>query len=376
MPESAAEQAVEYIAEGLRVLGAVPTKQRVVVERFFDESGGMQMVVHAPFGAGINRAWGMALRKQICRAFDFELQAAATDDGISLALGPGTSFPLQDVFQYVTARRAAEVVTQAVLQAPLFGTRWRWDASRALALLRHTGGRKVPAPILRMRSDDLRAAVFPAQVACQDNAPPGDVEVPDHPLVFETMRDCLTEAMDVEGLQAMLADIESGAIETYAKDTPQPSAFSHQILNAMPYAFLDDAPLEERTGPRGDASAGAAGRRPRPGGAEPAGHREGGAGRLAGGARRGGAARRAALAVRAAAERAFRCEGVASAEQLAGWFESLAGERRAAEFALGDGRAAWTCAERLHVVRALYAGARHCPLRLAHPSTGSGRTGH
>ena len=244
--ESAAEQAVEYIAEGLRVLGAVPTKQRVVVERFFDESGGMQMVVHAPFGAGINRAWGMALRKQICRAFDFELQAAATDDGISLALGPSTSFPLQDVFQYVTARRAADVVTQAVLQAPLFGTRWRWDASRALALLRHTGGRKVPAPIQRMRSDDLRAAVFPAQVACQDNAPPGDVEVPDHPLVFETMRDCLTEAMDVEGLQAMLADIESGAIETYAKDTPQPSAFSHQILNAMPYAFLDDAPLEER----------------------------------------------------------------------------------------------------------------------------------
>ena len=246
VPVEAAEQAVAYIAEGLRVLGAVPTKRRVVVERFFDESGGMQMVVHAPFGAGINRAWGMALRKQICRAFDFELQAAATDDGISLALGPGTSFPLQDVFQYVTARRAENVVTQAVLQAPLFGTRWRWDASRALALLRHTGGRKVPAPIQRMRSDDLRAAVFPAQVACQDNAAPGDIEVPDHPLVFETLRDCLTEAMDVDGLRAVLADIEAGTIETYAKDTPQPSVFSHQILNAMPYAFLDDAPLEER----------------------------------------------------------------------------------------------------------------------------------
>ena len=356
MPASAAEQAVEYIAEGLRVLGAVPTKQRVVVERFFDESGGMQMVVHAPFGAGINRAWGMALRKQICRAFDFELQAAATDDGISLALGPGTSFPLQDVFQYVTARRAAEIVTQAVLQAPLFGTRWRWDASRSLALLRHTGGRKVPAPILRMRSDDLRAAVFPAQVACQDNAPPGDVEVPDHPLVFETMRDCLTEAMDVEGLQAMLADIESGAIETYAKDTPQPSAFSHQILNAMPYAFLDDAPLEERRARAVTL------RRALPDDARDL------------GALSPQAIARAEQAawpvVRDAEElhdallslsvlplsELFRCEGVASGEQLRGWFESLAAERRAAEFALGDGRAAWTCAERLHVVRALYVG--------------------
>ena len=361
VPESAAEQAVEYIAEGLRVLGAVPTKQRVVVERFFDESGGMQMVVHAPFGAGINRAWGMALRKQICRAFDFELQAAATDDGISLALGPGTSFPLQDVFQYVTARRAAEVVTQAVLQAPLFGTRWRWDASRALALLRHTGGRKVPAPIQRMRSDDLRAAVFPAQVACQDNAPPGDVEVPDHPLVFETMRDCLTEAMDVEGLQAMLADIESGVIETYAKDTPQPSAFSHQILNAMPYAFLDDAPLEERRARAVTL------RRALPDDARDLGalspqaiaRAEQGAWPVVRDAEELHDAL-LSLSVLPLSELS-RCEGVASVEQLRGWFESLAGERRAAEFTLGDGRAAWTCAERVHVVRALYVGADISP---------------
>ena len=361
VPESAAEQAVEYIAEGLRVLGAVPTKQRVVVERFFDESGGMQMVVHAPFGTGINRAWGMALRKQICRAFDFELQAAATDDGISLALGPGTSFPLQDVFQYVTARRAAEVVTQAVLQAPLFGTRWRWDASRALALLRHTGGRKVPAPILRMRSDDLRAAVFPAQVACQDNAPPGDVEVPDHPLVFETMRDCLTEAMDVEGLQAMLADIESGAIETYAKDTPQPSAFSHQILNAMPYAFLDDAPLEERRARAVTL------RRALPDDARDLGalspqaiaRAEQGAWPVVRDAEELHDAL-LSLSVLPLSE-LFRFEGVASAEQLRGWFEGLAGDRRAAEFTLGDGRATWTCAERLHVVRALYPSADISP---------------
>ena len=368
VPESAAEQAVEYIAEGLRVLGAVPTKQRVVVERFFDESGGMQMVVHAPFGAGINRAWGMALRKQICRAFDFELQAAATDDGISLALGPSTSFPLQDVFQYVTARRAAEVVTQAVLQAPLFGTRWRWDASRSLALLRHTGGRKVPAPILRMRSDDLRAAVFPAQVACQDNAPPGDIEVPDHPLVFETMRDCLTEAMDVAGLQAMLADIESGAIETYAKDTPQPSAFSHQILNAMPYAFLDDAPLEERRARAVTL------RRALPDDArdlsalspQAIARAEQGAWPVVRDAEELHDAL-LSLSVLPVSELS-RCEGVASAEQLRGWFESLAGERRAAEFTLGDGRAAWTCAERLHVVRALYVGA-NIPTDLAPPST-------
>ncbi|MCY4624219.1 MAG: DEAD/DEAH box helicase, partial [Chloroflexi bacterium] len=361
VPEGAAEQAVEYIAEGLRVLGTVPTKQRVVVERFFDESGGMQMVVHAPFGAGINRAWGMALRKQICRAFDFELQAAATDDGISLALGPGTSFPLQDVFKYVSARRAREVVTQAVLQAPLFGTRWRWDASRALALLRHTGGRKVPAPIQRMRSDDLRAAVFPAQVACQDNAPPGDVEVPDHPLVFETVRDCLTEAMDVEGLEAVLADIEAGVIETYAKDTPQPSAFSHQVLNAMPYAFLDDAPLEERR-----ARAVTLRR------ALPEDSRDLGALSPDAIAR---AEQSAWPVVRGAEElhdalltlsvlplgELSRCAGVASREELRGWFEALVADRRAAEFSLGDGGAAWACAERLHLVQALYPEAALSP---------------
>ena len=360
-PQEAAEQAVAYIAEGLRVLGAVPTKRRVVVERFFDESGGMQMVVHAPFGAGITRAWGMALRKQICRAFDFELQAAATDDGISLALGPGTSFPLQDVFQYVSARRAREVVTQAVLQAPLFGTRWRWDASRALALLRHTGGRKVPAPIQRMRSDDLRAAVFPAQVACQDNAAPGDIEVPDHPLVFETLRDCLTEAMDVDGLRAVLADIESGVIETYAKDTPQPSAFSHQVLNAMPYAFLDDAPLEERR-----ARAVTLRR------ALPEDSRDLGQLSPEAIAR---AEQSAWPVIRDAEElhdalltlsvlpvsELWRCEGVASAEDLRGWFESLASDRRAAEFSLGEGRAAWTCAERADVVAALYPEANVSP---------------
>ena len=241
-----AQQLVAYLVEGKRILGTVPTGRRVVAERFFDESGGMQLVIHAPFGAGINRAWGMALRKKICRTFDFELQASATDDGLNFSLGPQLSFPLSDVFAGLSARNLEEVLTQAVLQAPVFGTRWRWNASRALALPRQFGGRRVPAPLQRMRSDDLLAAVFPAQVACQDNAVTTVIEPPDHPLVFETLRDCLTEAMDMDGLKSVLGRIESGEIEVFAKDTVQPSVFAHQILNAMPYAFLDDAPLEER----------------------------------------------------------------------------------------------------------------------------------
>ena len=241
-----ARQLVAYVVEGKRVLGVVPTASRVIAERFFDESGGMQLVIHAPFGAAINRAWGMALRKRICRTFDFELQATATDDGLNFSLGPSMAFPLGDVFNYLSPNTVEEVLTQAVFQAPLYGTRWRWNASRFLALLRHSGGKKVPAPLQRMRSDDLLAAVFPAQVQCQDNAMPGDIEPPDHPLVFETTRDCLTEAMSLEGLKNVLASIRAGKIEVFAKDTVQPSVFAHQILNAMPYAFLDDAPLEER----------------------------------------------------------------------------------------------------------------------------------
>ncbi len=241
-----ARQLVAYIVEGKRVLGVVPTANRVVAERFFDESGGMQLVIHAPFGAAVNRAWGMALRKRICRTFDFELQATATDDGLNFSLGPGMGFPVGDVFNYLSPNTVEEVLTQAVFQAPLFGTRWRWNATRFLAMLRHNGGKKVPAPLQRMRSEDLLAAVFPAQVQCQDNAMPGDIEPPDHPLVFETTRDCLTEAMSLEGLKDVLQAIRSGEVEVFARDTVQPSVFAHQILNAMPYAFLDDAPLEER----------------------------------------------------------------------------------------------------------------------------------
>jgi ATP-dependent Lhr-like helicase len=247
LSDAAADPIVAYVAEGKRVLGVVPTARRVVAERFFDESGGMQIVVHAPFGGRINRAWGLALRKRFCRSFDFELQAAATDDGINLSIGPQHSFPLQEIFRFVRAAGVEQVVTQAVLPSPIFTARWRWAATRALLVPRHEGGRKVPPPLLRMRCDDLLAAVFPAQVACQDNAPAGgDIEIPDHPLVFEVLRDCLTEALDVEGLRGVLGDIEAGRIDIVARDTPQPSVFAHQILNAMPYAFLDDAPLEER----------------------------------------------------------------------------------------------------------------------------------
>jgi ATP-dependent Lhr-like helicase len=246
LPASGAEQAWSYLAEGKRVLGAIPTQRRIIAERFFDESGGMQLVLHTPFGGRINRAWGLALRKRFCRAFDFELQAAATDDGINLSLGPQHSFPLEDIFQFLHSRGARDALEQAVLASPIFTTRWRWTLTRSLALLRFWGGKRIPPQIQRMRSDDLLAAIFPAQAGCQDNRDGPDVLIPDHPLVFEALRDCLSEALDVEGLKLVLEKLEGGRIELLAKDTPFPSVFSHQILNAMPYAFLDDAPLEER----------------------------------------------------------------------------------------------------------------------------------
>ena len=246
--QRAAEQIAAYVGASVAVLGAVPTQDRIVAERFFDESGGMQLVIHAPFGGRINRAWGLALRKRFCVTFDFELQAAATDNGVVISLGEKHSFPLDSVFGYLHSNSVREVLIQAVLQAPMFATRWRWNASRSLALLRFSGGKKVPPQIQRMRSEDLLAAVFPDAIACQDNMT-GDRasrQIPDHPLVRETIRDCLTEAMDIDGLTALLQRIEDKAIDCVAVDTPTPSPFSHEILNANPYAFLDDAPLEER----------------------------------------------------------------------------------------------------------------------------------
>lgn len=245
--QDVADQISAYITEGLKVLGEVPSCKNVVAERFFDETGGMQLVIHSPFGSRINRAWGMALRKRFCRNFDFELQASATDDGINLSLGPQHSFPIDDVFAYVKPENAENLLTQSILQSPIFGIRWRWVTSRSLALLRNIGGKRVPTAIQRMRADDLIAAVFPEQVACQDNSPAAlDVAIPDHPFVFETMRDCLNEAFDLPGMIEVLNKIKEGSIKVSGKDTLQPSVFSHQVLNAMPYAFLDNAPLEER----------------------------------------------------------------------------------------------------------------------------------
>ena len=245
LDQAGAEQAAAYVRAGAAALGAVPSGRTLVAERFFDEGGGMQLVLHAPLGARINRAWGLALRKRFCRSFNVELQAAATDNGVVISLSEQHSFPLEVVFRFLHPETVEEVLTQAMLPAPMFGARWRWNASRALAVLRFAGGRKVPPPILRMRSDDLLAAVFPDQVACQENLT-GDIRIPDHPLVDETIRDCLHEAMDVDGLRAVVAGIEQGTIATRAVDTAEPSPLGHEILNANPYAFLDDAPLEER----------------------------------------------------------------------------------------------------------------------------------
>ncbi len=240
-----AEQAVEYAQSGRAALGVTPTSSRVVAERFFDEGGGMQLVIHAPFGARINRAWGLALRKRFCRSFNFELQAAATDNGILISLGEQHSFPLDAVFEFLRVATVEEVLTQALLASPMFTARWRWNASRALTIPRYIGGRKVPPPIQRMRADDLMAAVFPDQAACPENLT-GEVRIPDHPLVQETVDNCLYEAMDLNGLRDLLGDIAEGRIQTVAIDTPEPSPFSHEILNSNPYAYLDDAPLEER----------------------------------------------------------------------------------------------------------------------------------
>jgi ATP-dependent Lhr-like helicase len=242
---SAAEQIATYLGESFRMLGGLPTHDTLIAERFFDDSGGMQLVLHAPFGSRVNRAWGLALRKRFCRQFNFELQAAATEDGLLLSLGPQHSFPLTDVFRYLHPATARDVLVQAFLDAPVFQTRWRWNATISLAVPRSRGGRKVPPQLQRTLADDLLAAVFPDAAACLENIP-GDRQVPDHPLVNQTVRDCLEEAMDFEQLGSILTRIHAGAIRLVARDTPEPSPLAHEILNARPYAFLDDAPLEER----------------------------------------------------------------------------------------------------------------------------------
>ncbi|HLH53038.1 MAG TPA: helicase-related protein [Verrucomicrobiae bacterium] len=245
LPHPAALQLITYFAAAYKSLGVIPSQEKLVMERFFDESGGMQLVIHSPFGIRVNRAWGLALRKRFCRSFNFELQAAATDDAIVLSLGTQHSFPLEEVFRYLHPNTVRDVLVQALLDAPMFPIRWRWNATRALALPRQRGGRKIPAPLQRMEAENLLAAVFPDQLACLENIV-GDRQVPDHPLVRQTIDDCLDEAMDVDGLIAVLKNIANGSIECIARDLPEPSPLAHEILNAKPYAFLDNAPLEER----------------------------------------------------------------------------------------------------------------------------------
>ena len=333
-----AAQAVAYVRAGKAVLGTVPTDTTLVAERFFDEAGGMQLVLHTPFGARINRAWGLALRKKFCRTFDIELQAAATDNGIVLSLTDQHAFPLEIVFEYVKAASVEQTLTQALLTAPMFGARWRWNATRALAILRMRAGRKVPPQFQRMRADDLLAACFPDAAACGENLS-GPPRIPDHVLVRETIANCLHQAMDLDGLRAVLSRIESGNIRTVAIDTPEPSAFSHEILNANPYAFLDDAPLEERRAravtlrraTRGDAG--------EAGVLDPAAIAE--------------VARTAWPLVRDADElhdALMTLVVLPPVPVWQAWFEELAAGRRATALEAGSATL-WTCAERLDLAR-------------------------
>ncbi|HST30343.1 MAG TPA: DEAD/DEAH box helicase [Chthoniobacterales bacterium] len=245
LPAEGAQQMADYFADTYRTLGAIPSQQTLVMERFFDESGGMQLVLHSPFGNRVNRAWGLALRKRFCRSFNFELQAAATDDSIVISLGTQHSFPLEEVFHYLNSKTVRDLLVQALLDAPMFTIRWRWNATRSLAVPRFRGGSKLAAPLQRMESENLLAAVFPDQLACLEHIV-GDREIPNHPLVKQTIDDCLTEAMDIDGLEEVLRKIENKEIRCIARDLPEPSPLASEILNARPYAFLDNAPLEER----------------------------------------------------------------------------------------------------------------------------------
>jgi ATP-dependent Lhr-like helicase len=246
--EVAAALVVDYLNAGRAQLGGVlPTHDDIVFERFFDESGGMQLIIHAPLGARVNRALGLGLRKKFCLNFDFELQAAASDDAALLSLGPQHSFPLEDVPAFLRSHNVQDAVSQAVLRSPMFTARWRWNLNRSLAVLRRKGGRLNPFNIQRMEADDLQAAVFPDLAACQDNAPAGPVEIPDHPLVRETMNDCLTEAMDIDGLKTMVRRFEEGTVRLHFTDTVEPSVLAHEILNGAPFTYLDeDTEIGER----------------------------------------------------------------------------------------------------------------------------------
>jgi ATP-dependent helicase Lhr and Lhr-like helicase len=241
-----AETIVSYLHAGLAALGALPTLDTIILERFFDEAGGMQLVGHAPFGARLNRAFGLALRKRFCVTFDFELEASASDNAILLSLGPQHSFPLDRVPKFLASASVEQVVRQAVLTAPMFQSRWRWNLNTSLTVLRMRGGKKNPPAIQRMESDDLMAAVFPVLAACQENVAPGPMEIPDHVLVRQTLEDCLHEAMDIDGLRQLVAGIEAGTITVLTRDTTEPSVLAHEIINGQPFTYLDDGEFENR----------------------------------------------------------------------------------------------------------------------------------
>jgi ATP-dependent Lhr-like helicase len=241
----AANQLAQYLAAGKLALGTLPTLDTVVFERFFDEVGDTHLVIHSTYGSRVNRAWGLALRKRFCRQFNFELQASALEDSIVLSLGPTHSFPLEDVKGFLKSATAKDVLVQALLDAPMFGTRWRWNAAVALAVRRIRNGKRLPAPFQRADSEDLLAVVFPDQLACAENLT-GEREIPDHPLVAQTLWDCLHETMDVDGFLALLARIEEGSVTVECRDLTGPSPLAHTIIGARPYAFLDDGDAEGR----------------------------------------------------------------------------------------------------------------------------------
>jgi len=341
LDEAGAIQAVDYIRTGKTILGTVPTDTTLVAERFFDEGGGMQLILHTPFGARINRAWGLALRKKFCRSFNIELQAAATDNGIVVSLTEQHAFPLEVVFEYVKSASVKETLKQAMLTAPMFGARWRWNATRSLAILRMRGGSKVPPQLMRMRADDLLAACFPDAAACAENLT-GPIRIPDHVLVRETIDNCLHEAMDLDGLTEVLRRIESGAIRTVAIDTAEPSAFCHEILSANPYAYLDDAPLEERRTRAVTLRRTSAGDSGELGILDPAAIEE--------------VAESSWPLVRDPDELHDALMTLVVLPPVAAWrawFEELVVQRRATTIRAGD-VALWTCAERLDLARVAY----------------------
>jgi ATP-dependent Lhr-like helicase len=245
LPAAAAEQLTDYLAGARAALSVLPTQQTVILERFFDEVGDTHLVIHSPFGSRLNRAWGLALRKRFCRKFNFELQAAALEDSIVLSLGPTHSFPLDEVSSYLNAATVRDVLVQALLAAPMFPTHWRWSSTIALAVRRNRNGKKVPPQFQRSDAEDLLAVVFPDQLACAENIG-GQREVPDHPLVHQTVHDCLYELMDIEGLEALLSRIANNEVAVISRELTSPSPLAQEIISARPYAFLDDAPAEER----------------------------------------------------------------------------------------------------------------------------------